>query len=148
VDIPVDDARRPVRLRYGPDRRFTVLAAVGTLVALVACALSSDRPGRLLAMIAAVVLALYVVSDLTFSPRLSADNDGVTIRSPFTRARLAWPQIEAIRADSRSRFGIHSTTLEIDAGAVLAVLSRRALGADPVQVAQLLDAFRQPPPRR
>jgi Bacterial PH domain len=138
----VDDGIEPTRLRYTPDRRYTLLALGGIGVAAIAFALSDDRPGRLLAAIAAVVLAGYVLGDLVFSPRLVADRSGLTIRSPFTRATVGWDEVETIRADARSRFGIRSTTLEIDAGAVLAVLSRRALGADPAEVAGLLGALR------
>lgn len=143
----MDPSLTPARVRFTPDRRFTALAAVGVAAALLACLLSGDAPGRLLAAIAAVVLGCYVAADLVFSPRLEADRNGVAIRSPFTRAQLTWPQIEAVRADSRTRLGIRSTTLEIDAGAVLAVLSRRALGADPVEVEHVLARFRPPPTR-
>jgi hypothetical protein len=138
----VDDPVEPVRLRFIPDRRYTALAVVGACLAVLACVLSGDRPGRLLAALAALVLGAYAVGDLVFCPRLEADRAGLTIRSPFTRARLGWSDVEAIRADSRSRLGIRSTTLEIDAGAVFAVLSRRALGAEPTDVAALLSAFR------
>ena len=138
----MDDDVGPARLRYTPDRRYTALALVGVGVAALAFALGDDRPGRLLAVLAAVVLGAYVLGDLVFSPRLIADRSGLTIRSPFTRATVRWDQVETIRADARSRFGIRSTTLEIDAGAVLAVLSRRALGADPAEVAGLLGALR------
>jgi hypothetical protein len=66
----------------------------------------------------------------------------VLIRSPLTRANLAWAEVDDVHAESRTRFGLRSTTLEIDAGPVLAVLSRRALGADPAEVADLVRAFR------
>ena len=42
-----------------------------------------------------------------------------------------------MHADIRARLGLRSTTLEIDAGATLVVLSRRALGADPEAAAQV-----------
>ena len=41
----------------------------------------------------------------------------------------------------RTRFGLRSTALEIDAGDTLVVLSRRALGADPETVRDLVRAF-------
>lgn len=142
----MDDPNHPPQVRYRPDLRYTVGVAVGAVAALSAFALGGDRPGRLLAAIAAVVLTLYVVGDLVFTPRLVADAAGLRIWSPLTRAQLTWPQVESVRADSRIRLGIRATTLEIDAGEVLAVLSRRALGADPAQVADLLNAFRRPSP--
>ncbi|WP_375490658.1 PH domain-containing protein [uncultured Jatrophihabitans sp.] len=143
----MDESFEPARVRFTPDRRYTALAAVGVAAALLACLLGNDAPGRLLAALAAVVLGSYVAADLVFTPRLVVDRDGVAIRSPFTRAQLSWPQIDAVRTDSRIRLGIRSTTLEIDAGPVLAVLSRRALGADPVEVEHVLARFRPPPGR-
>ena len=130
------------RVRFTPDRRFTVAAAAGVLIAAGAALLATSGPGRLLAVLAGVVLAAYAVGDLVFSPRLQVDAGGLAIRTPATRARLPWADVEHVRADSRLRLGLRSTTLEIDAGAVLVVLSRRAIGADPEQAADLINAFR------
>jgi hypothetical protein len=60
----------------------------------------------------------------------------------LTRARLRWDEVDGVRADTRIRHGLRSTTLEIDAGPLLAVLSRRALGAEPADVADVVEAFR------
>jgi hypothetical protein len=128
--------------RFGPDGRLTALAAGGLVVAVTLAVIGTDPAGRLLAGIAAVVLLGYVVSDLVFRPRLTATGDGLVIRSPAIRARLRWPEVDRVQADTRLRFGLRSTTLEIDAGATLVVLSRRALGADPEAVADLVNAFR------
>lgn len=125
-----------------PDRRFTLAAAAGALIAFGVVVLADDKPGRLLAGVVAVILLAYVVSDLVFSPRLVVTTDGLVIRSPLTRATLAWPEIEQVRADTRDRLGLRSTTLEIDAGSTLAVFSRRSLGADPEQAAELIHSFR------
>jgi PH (Pleckstrin Homology) domain-containing protein len=138
------DNSRSVRAeaRFVPDRRFTALAAGGAVVALAVLLVTDDTPGRLILGIAALVLAGYVVTDLLFSPRLVASADGVVVNAPLTRARLAWPEIEDVQADTRLRFGLRSTTLEIDAGSTLAVLSRRAIGADPAEAADVIRAFR------
>lgn len=133
-------------VRFHPDRRYTALAGGGVVGALLAALESGDPAGRLLAAVAGILLLAYVVSDLVFSPRLIASADGVTVRSPFVRARLGWPEITEVRADTRSRLGLRSTTLEIDAGPTLAVLTRRSLGAEPVEVAELVEAFRPPTP--
>lgn len=130
------------RARFAPDRRFTALAAVGVVIALAAALLAGNGAGRLIALLAAVVLAAYALGDVVFSPRLVADADGLEIRTPTTRARLPWADIEHVRADSRVHLGLRSTALEIDADAVLVVLSRRAIGADPEQAADLINAFR------
>lgn len=133
---------RPPVATFAPDRRYTALAAVGVVIALVVLVVGDDSGGRLLAGLAALVLAAYVVTDLVFSPRLVASGAGLAIHSPLTRASLPWSDIEAVRADTRTRIGLRSTTLEIDAGSVLVVLSRRALGAEPQEVADLVAAFR------
>ncbi|HEY8300949.1 MAG TPA: PH domain-containing protein [Jatrophihabitans sp.] len=129
-------------VRFGPDRRLTIAAAAATVVALASALLYPDPPGRLLFAIAAVVLAAYAIGDLVWADRLVADASGVRIRTPFTRADLAWTQISAVRADVRTRHGLRSATLEVDAGDVLVVFSRRTLGADPEAAAGLVNAMR------
>jgi PH (Pleckstrin Homology) domain-containing protein len=144
LDLPpgVPDAGAGAQARFVPDRRYTAIAAAGALGAALAVLISDDAGGRLLLGIAAVLLLGYVVSDLFFSPRLVASASGLVINAPLTRARLSWDEVHDVRADTRIRHGLRSTTLEIDAGSVLAVLSRRALGAEPVDAAQLIEAFR------
>ena len=136
------DIDHPPRARFVPDRRFTALAAAGAIVAIGAALVAGTGPGGLLALLAAVVLAAYAVGDVVFSPRLVADAHGLRIRTPTTRAVLAWADVEHVRADSRLRLGLRSTTLEVDAGAVLVVLSRRAIGVEPEAAAELINAFR------
>ena len=138
----------PAQARFVPDRRYTAVAGGGAVGAILALLITDDPGGRLIAAIAALVLAAYVVSDLVFSPRLVASAGGIVVNAPLTRVRLGWDQVDEIRADTRLRHGLRSTTLEIDAGPVLAVLSRRALGAEPVEVADLVEAFRPADGRR
>ena len=141
MDTVTGPTRAPV-VRFGPDRRLTAAAAGGALVGIVLCLNTTDMGGRLLWAGAARVLVGYMATDLIWSPRLAADASGVRIRSPFARADLRWDEIDAIRADVRSRYGVRSSTLEIDAGALLVVFSRRSLGADPETVAGLVRAMR------
>lgn len=137
---PVDIARAPV-CRFGPDRRLIALYAGLGAVAVAVAVLSDDPAGRLLAAAAAAVLAAYTITDLAFWPRLVASGTGLRIRTPATRATLPWSQVDAVRVDERTRLGLMSRTLEIDAGALLIVFSRRALGDDPRTVASVLAAF-------
>ena len=134
----------PAELRFVPDRRYTALAGAGCAVAVIAAYVTGDPAGRLLAATAAVVLAAYVAADLVFTPRVVVSAGGVVINAPFLRARLPWAAVERVRADTRLRLGLRATTLEIDAGATLAVLSRRAIGADPEAAAERILAFRPP----
>ena len=139
----MDIDQRPI-VAFRPDRRYTLLSAGGAAVALVLVLVLRDPPGRVLAGVALVVLAAYAAGDLLFSPRLIASSDGLVVHSPLLRARLAWREVEDVRADTRIRHGLRSTTLEIDAGPVLAVFSRRTLGVDPEQAAALVLACRPP----
>lgn len=137
----MDDPRRTPSCRFGPDRRLTLLCGVLAVIAAVFVALSGDGAGRVLAGVAAVLLAGYAVTDLAFWPRLVATGSGLQVRTPTTRVTLPWSDV-SIRVDERSHLGLQSRTLEIDAGSVLVVLSRRSLGAEPGEVAELLEAFR------
>jgi PH (Pleckstrin Homology) domain-containing protein len=138
----VDDARRSPTCRFGPDRRLTALCAALAAVAAVFVVLSGDGAGRVLAGIAVVLLAGYAVTDVAFWPRLVATGSGLQIRTPTTRTTLPWSDVDEVRVDERSHLGLLSRTLEIDAGTLLVVFSRRTLGADPREVADLLAAFR------
>jgi hypothetical protein len=137
---PTETALAPV-CRFGPDRRLAALGAVLAAVAVAAVILSHDPAGRLLAGLAAVVLAAYVATDLLFWPRLVASGDGLRVHTPAAKTRLAWSEIDEIRVDERTHLGLMSRTLEIDAGSLLLVFSRRSLGDDPRNVLGVLNAF-------
>ncbi len=134
------DARRP-SMRFGPDRRLTGLAALTALGAAALALNADDSPGRVLFGLAAALLTGYALSDLLFTPRLAVDSTGLRVRSPLARAQLSWAQLDEVRADSHTRYGLRSVALEIDAGQTLIVLSRRALGAQPEAVAAAIQAF-------
>ena len=136
---------RPLRVvRFVPDRRYTALAGAGALGGLIAALLTSDPAGRVLFAVAVLVLVGYVVADLAFSPRVTASSTGIVINAPLTRVHLDWDEVGEVRAETRFRRGLRSTTLEIDAGELLAVFSRRALGVEPVEAAARIEAFRPP----
>jgi hypothetical protein len=140
----VDDvAKRPLpEARFVPDRRYTALATGGALGALAALLATADAAGRVLFAVAMAVLVGYVVTDLVFSPRLVVSRGGLVINAPLTRARLSWADVDDVRAETHVRRGLRSTTLEIEAGPLLAVFSRRALGVEPIQAVAVLTAFR------
>lgn len=135
------DPRAP-SLRFGPDRRLTALTGTLALIAVAGAVLAPDTAGRLLLAGAALVLLGYTVTDLIFWPRLTVGSEGLVIRTPAARGLVPWSEVEAVRADARQRAGLRSVTLELDAGEYLVVFSRRALGADPAKVADLIGAFR------
>lgn len=127
--------------RFGPDRRLTAGTAALTVVFAAAAALTSDPGGRILFVVAAVILAGYAASDVLLWPRVLATADGITVRGPGTTTFLPWRSVERVHTDARQRWGLRSVTLEIDAGAQLFVLSRRSLGVQPDEAADLINAF-------
>ncbi|MEO6885801.1 MAG: PH domain-containing protein [Jatrophihabitantaceae bacterium] len=133
-------ARRRPHVQFAPDLRLSVALALAGLLCAGA-SIATDAAGRLLLIAAALMLLGIAACDLIFRPRLQADADGVTIRSPMQRTHLGWDQIEQVRADVRTRHGLRSVSLEIDTGDDLVVLSRRGLGTDPERVAALVNAF-------
>ena len=140
MDKIVGDGRAPA-LRFGPDRRLTALIGLASVGALASAFAAPDRPGQLLFALAVIVLLGYVLGDLIFWPRLYVDAGGIRVRTPLARMDLPWVDIDDVRADLRTRHGLRSATLEVDAGQTLVVFSRRSLGADPTAVRDLVRAF-------
>ena len=64
------------------------------------------------------------------------------MRTLAVRRRLPWSALQRVDVDERSRYGLVSRTLELDAGDTLVVLGRRALGDDPRDVADALARIR------
>jgi hypothetical protein len=118
-------------------------AVILTLVAAYSALAGHDPLQVLVAGAAAVGLAAFALRDLLAPVRLEADADGVTLVAGFARrVRLSWSHIEAVRVDARSRYGIRSAHLEIDAGETLYIFGANDLGAAPEEVAPVLDALR------
>lgn len=134
------EKRRTV-LRFGPDRRIGLAAAGGAVLAAVYAAVDSDREGRLLAVILTVVLVGIAIADLAFNPRLIADGDGLEVRGPTGRLTARWAEVQTLRLDERSRWGLMSRALEFEVGERLIVLGRHSLGRDPREVYDLLSAL-------
>jgi hypothetical protein len=134
-------ARGFSRVRFGPDLRLSAIVFLAATGAVALAITTDDNGGRLIWGIAAVILAGYSIGDVIFWPRLVADPNGLRIRTPLTRADLVWADVAGVRADVRSRYGLRTSTLEIDAGQTLVVFSRRALGADPDTVSNLVRAL-------
>jgi Bacterial PH domain len=133
---------QPQSVQFGPDRRLAGAAAVGALVFLGLTLLSGDPEQRILAGLAALALAVNAGVDLYFWPRLRVDAQAITLRTPTVRAKLAWTRQPIVRVDEHSRLGLSSHTLEIDVDELLVVLSRHALGTDPLEVQSVIEAWR------
>jgi hypothetical protein len=138
--MPEPDARLP-RVSFGPDVRLSAVTGALAVLAAIGAAVTTDHPGAVLLVLAALVLAGYAGTDAICRPRLVADATGLRVRTPGAFVMLAWPQVDAVRADVRMRHGLRSVALEIEAGERLIVLSRRTLGTDPERAADLVRAF-------
>ena len=111
-------------------------------LALGLAALVGGPGGPVLGGGAALLLVGLAGRDAVVRPRLRADATGVTARALTGSTAIAWPVLRALVRTQR-RWGVRSTTLELEDrsdDAVLVVLGRRELGADPAAVAEALHA--------
>lgn len=121
-----------------------VLKVAGAVFFLAAGVLSAPEPvGLAIGLVGAAALSGLAVRDLVAGVRLAADPAGVTVVTGFAgRRRLAWTDIEQIRVDRRSRFGIGTELVEIDAGEQLYLFSANELGEPCEQVVDTLREMR------
>ncbi|SCL39158.1 PH domain-containing protein [Micromonospora pallida] len=123
------------------------LAGAAFLVALGLLFAEGDPVRVALAGLGAAALALWAARDLLAPVRLAVDPAGLTVVTGFAgRRRLDWSVVESISVDDRPRFGLRNQFLEIDTGESLHLLSRHDLGADPAEVARLLQPLLPPFP--
>ena len=131
----------PGPVHWSPRPLETAVAILAGLVVLL-LALLADPAGRLLLGVAALGLLVLGAADLLLRPRLAADPAGVQVRTLASRHRLPWSAVERVDVDEHTRYGLTSRTLELEAGELLVVLGKRALGADPRDVADTLARIR------
>ncbi|QUG99427.1 PH domain-containing protein [Saccharopolyspora erythraea] len=121
------------------------LAASGwvlTAAAAVWWLLSGSALDRLFVGVVVVVLAAASAYATLCRPRLSAGAEGVAVRGLHGRRAWPWPAV-TVRTERSSRLGRTVEVLAIDtADDELVVLTRLDLGADPVEVAEALNAMR------
>ena len=133
----------PTIATFRPRRLVAGLLVLACVVFVILWATTdTDRVGKLLYGIAVVFVAAVAATDLLWSPRLAVTASGLAVRSPTRSGRFAWSAIEEIRVDRRRRRGVTQASLEIDLGDDLIVLSQRALGTDPADVIQIIEAAR------
>lgn len=106
-----------------------------------------DAPGRLIAGVTGLGLLGWAVFATRARPRLRVDSDGVTVRGLVGARHVPWPFVEQVHVVRHRRFGRDVAMLEIDATSAtgddqLMVFGRFDLGADPGDVAPLVEAAR------
>ena len=115
-------------------------AALGLVLALAVPLV--DPVGRVLLGGAAVLLLAVAAHDGLLRPRLQAGDDGVAVRTLSGTTTISWPRLQ-VRVRDQRRWGLRTHTLELEDradDAVLVVLGRRDLGAEPAVVAEALHA--------
>jgi hypothetical protein len=128
-------------VQWSPRTGEVVATAFGGLVLALAVPLV-DPVGRVLIGAAALLLLGLAAHDALLRPRLQTREDGVTVRTLTGSTTIAWPHVRA-QVRAQRRWGLRARTLELEDGvddAVLIVLGRRELGADPDTVAAALHA--------
>jgi Bacterial PH domain len=122
------------------DRRFAIAKVVGAAVFAAVAVVTFPDPGQVLvAGLAAALLAVLAVRDGLAPVRVAADERGVTVVAGFAgRRRLTWSELERVRVDERTRLGLRSQLLELDAGDNLYFFGAADLGAPVADVAEHL----------
>jgi hypothetical protein len=135
-----------------------VVAGIAAAIGLGAWAVGADDPpGRVLTGVAALALAVAAVIGAVARPRLRADETGLVLRGVTGTRRWSWDRVDAVRTMRMRRMGLPASYLEVEArdsadsadgaggretDSRLLVLGRLELGADPVDVADALQAHR------
>jgi hypothetical protein len=112
------------------------------LAGVVADAVSGDRGGLVLFVLAAVAAAAFAAHSTFVQPRLMADAEGLHVRTLGGTHRLPWAQTR-IRLRTTRRLGRDGVTLEIEHEDELYVLGLLDLGEDPRDVLDVLSALRE-----
>lgn len=141
---PMTTPRRCWRPSRARTTGYAGAAATAVVLALLTQRGPVDPDGGLPLLVVSAVLLALVGFDLWFADVLCADGDGLVLsRGPGRSERVGWDEIDRIEATSTtSRAVLRLSSLEIDLGGRLVVLSRHRLGADPAGVADELRRFR------
>ena len=133
----------PVQWRIRPALPVAKLIGAVAVVVLAAAFGRGDPIQWVLAGALALGLVLWAVRDFAVPVRVAAFPEGVmVVQGLWARRYLPWPEIERIRVDRRSRFGLANELLEIDAGDSLHLFTTHELGTHPEEVAEQLEAIR------
>lgn len=142
-----------LRMAWGPKPALlgmTAALAVVSAGGAVLMARTGDGPGALLVSCLAVVLAATALYGFVVRPKLTADAEGVTVRTTSGARWVRWPQLRTRLATNR-RLGRDTRTLELEFPAEgpedadepeLVVLGQLELGEDPEEVLAQLNRLR------
>lgn len=142
----------PQKLSWSPSLlRCAAYAAGGGALLVVAAveslawrAASLDNAGRLLVGLVGLGLVGLAVRDAAGRPALRLTAGGLDYVDGLRRRHLPWAAVLGVRsaALTHNRRLVHVRTLEIETLDGPVLLSRRQLGADPEQVAEIIEEQR------
>ncbi|MET0187591.1 PH (Pleckstrin Homology) domain-containing protein [Pseudonocardia sediminis] len=126
-----------------------VLAGAAAVWLVLLLLTGSDRPGQLIAAVAAAGLGTAAASGTKARPRLAAGPDGLVVRRLSWTLDVGWGRVDNVRVLRQRRFGRESSLLELelrepDGAERLVILGRLELGEDPEEVAEVLETYRTP----
>lgn len=126
---------------WAPRPSIVALGFAGALASVAGALFDPDKMGVVLFVIAAVVLVALAGHGSVVRPRLSADKQGLRVRTLGGVHRIPWSRAE-IRLRTTKRLGRESTTLEISMDEQLFVFGWLELGEDPRDVRETLSSVR------
>jgi len=130
---PGSDFPGPGARTWRPRPALLLLCGGGAVAALVWMVLSSSPMDLAVGIVIAVVLS--VISVAGWRRRLIGGPRGLLICGLGGRRMVPWSQVRTVDRATSSRFGLSTTTLEIDlVDDDLLVFGRTDLGADPADV--------------
>jgi hypothetical protein len=123
--------------------RWLILVRGLGMAVFILAAIAVPGPGATVAGFAgAALLGAFWLRDLIARDRLSVDDAGVRLVCGYLRrVRLDWPEIERITVDTRSRYGLPTQALEIDAGESIYTFGAAEIDDSPATVALQLNAL-------
>ncbi len=135
-------------MRWSVPRWMPAVEGLAAVSFATAAVMAREPLATAMAVVAAGILTVVAVRDAVAAVRLSADADGVTVVHGFNGHRqLPWAEMLTItvgrQGRNSSRLGRSAGLLEIDAGDTVHLFSRRELGADPAEVADVLESLRR-----
>ncbi|MGA8547819.1 MAG: PH domain-containing protein [Mycobacterium sp.] len=128
--------------QWSPSSTGIAACGIAGIVMAIACVtVVTDPPGRLLLGISAAGLILFASASWRARPKLAITSDGLRVRGWMRTQLLQRTEIKIIRITEFRRIGRKMRLLEIDAkDGRLLIFSRWDLGADPLQVLDVLTA--------
>lgn len=131
--------REDAVLTWGVTPPALIAAGVVAALGLGWAVLTAESADRLVALAVLVMGLAALAAGWRMRRRLIAGPDGLQVNGPLSSRTIAWTSVVSIEVVRRQRFGIASSTVEIDLDDEgLVVLGRTDLGADPADVAREL----------